>query len=102
MSRCFRNPQLEADALDNVEGGKMSDKIYATAIAYAIHRQSDNPIFGEGTMRVRLDDEAGSFFIVLEAEGKEIRVNLEDLELACKTARKMIQEAEFATLSKTG
>jgi hypothetical protein len=71
-----------------------------TATEVTVHRAGENPIFGEGATRVRLDDEAGGLFFVLEQSRDDcdglqrIRVDPEELELIAITARTMLRFAE--------
>lgn len=66
----------------------------ATSIEVSVHRAQDNPIFGEGTTKVRVEDEGGGSFIVLtqtseESEGK-LRFDLDELECVVKVAKELI------------
>lgn len=58
---------------------------YITTItAIAVHQQADNPVFAPGIITVRLDDEAGGPYVVLEQEtdgnSQEVRVCFEEVE----------------------
>jgi len=71
-----------------------------TTTEVTVHRVGENPVYGESATRVRLDDEAGGFFIVLEQcreignDGEQrIRVDPEELELIAQTAREMLRLA---------
>jgi len=69
------------------------EQYFITPTSYSIHRKGENPVFGEN-IHVKLEDEAGGFFILLESDGKEIRCDLDELELVYNTAKKLIDEAE--------
>lgn len=45
-----------------------------TVTAVAVHPVGENPIFGEQSTTVRLDDEAAGCFIVLEQETGSVRL----------------------------
>ena len=51
-----------------------------TITAISIHRTGESPIFGEGAITVRLDDEGGGAFFVLEESGQQVRVTAEELD----------------------
>jgi hypothetical protein len=71
--------------------------IKTTPIAYSVHREGDNPIFGESSTHVVIEDESAGPFIVLKQchdhikEG-EVRFDLEELEAILIIARTMIVE----------
>ena len=44
-----------------------------TILQVAVHREESNPIFGEGNTYVRVDDEAGGPFLVLEQHDDDVR-----------------------------
>ena len=60
-----------------------------TTLTVAVHRETESPVFGEGTTKVSLDDESGGFFIVLEQELGRIRLDFEELKEVVKAARKL-------------
>ena len=71
-------------------------KLKATPITTAVHFAEDNPIFGESSTHVTIDDEAGGPFIILKQchdyiKPGEVRLDMEELELICKVARKMVK-----------
>jgi len=61
-----------------------------TPIAVSVHRKSESPIFGEGVTNIRIDDEGGGMFLVISQEDKEIRCDIEELELILSAARELI------------
>tara|TARA_R110000868_G_scaffold377155_1_gene642441 strand:+ start:1369 stop:1674 length:306 start_codon:yes stop_codon:yes gene_type:complete len=71
---------------------------YATTILkVAIHRESENPVFGEGNTYVGIDDEAAGPFIIIEQDSdgsgsvgsSTIRTDYEEF-LAIAEAAKML------------
>ena len=68
----------------------------ATPLVYAVHRSEQNPVFGETITRVRLDDEAGGGFIVLEQTDSDavIRLDIEELEVILNTAKDLLKNYE--------
>lgn len=68
---------------------------YATTIlTVAVHREGENPVFGEGNTYVKVDDEAGGPFLVLTQDtdsGVESSIRLDYQEfLAIAEAAKML------------
>ena len=66
-----------------------------TPLSVVVHYKSDSPHFGESVVTVSTDDEAGGAFIVLKSneerlEEGQIRVDMAQLELIVKEARKLI------------
>jgi hypothetical protein len=55
-----------------------------TTVAIAVHQPDCNPVFSEGIITVRLDDEADGPFVVLEqsidGKSQEVRVSFEEVE----------------------
>jgi hypothetical protein len=55
-----------------------------TITAIAVHPPDDNPVFAPGVITVRLDDEAGGPFVVLEQDidgtVNQVRVCFEEVE----------------------
>lgn len=70
--------------------------LVVTPLAVAVHRRKDNPIFGESTVKVFLDDEAAGPFIVLEGEPNEhdngqVRLDMDQLDVITAEAHKLIK-----------
>ena len=68
-------------------------------LSISVHREGDNPVFGETVTIVTLDDEAGGPFIRLEQihdsiEPGKLILDLEELELCLKAARKLLKGYE--------
>jgi hypothetical protein len=51
-----------------------------TITAIVVHPPDLNPVFDEGIITVRLDDEAGGPFVVLEQNDQQVRVCFEEVE----------------------
>jgi hypothetical protein len=68
-------------------------KYVTTIIKVAIHRETENPVFGEGNTFVSIDDEGAGPFIIIEQDdyesNKNIRIDYEEL-LAINEAAKML------------
>ena len=68
----------------------------ATPLSVAVHYKGENPHFGESTVVVSTDDEAGGSFIVLRSheenlEAGHIRLDMEQLEIIVKESRRLIK-----------
>ena len=70
-----------------------------TPIGMAVHLPDESPIYGESTIHVLVEDEAGGAFIVLRqvaSDGEdmkpgEVRLDLEELEAVMRAARRLIR-----------
>jgi hypothetical protein len=72
-------------------------KYVTTILKVAIHREEENPVFGEGNTYVRIEDEAGGPFIIIEQddsynEEKNIRVDYEELLVIAEAAKMLMQQ----------
>lgn len=70
----------------------MTSKILVTPIKYSVHREGDNPVFGESVTNVSVDDESFGPLIVIEQEGNKIKLDVDELEVIFKTAEKLADE----------
>ncbi len=69
------------------------DKLLITPLKVSVHRRGDNPIYGDGAIKVTVEDEGGGPFIVLESnEGNEdgLRIDMDELDAVTAAARKLI------------
>lgn len=75
------------------------DRIFVSTTELTVHFKDKSPVFGEGVIHVRLDDEGGGPFVVLRQmkEGIEddgynkIKIDFEELDHIVK-AIKMLQD----------
>lgn len=74
----------------------MSNPLIITPIKFSIHRQGDNPIFGEQVITIAIEDEAAGPFFVVESNqpGDGVRIDADELELLVKAGRKLMEEFE--------
>jgi hypothetical protein len=63
-----------------------------TVITESIHRETEHPIYSEGVTLVRLEDEAGGAFIILEQEGVQIRLDPDELEQIYESAKELLMQ----------
>jgi len=61
-----------------------------TVITESIHRETEHPIYGEGVTLVRMEDDDGGPFIVLEQEGVQIRLDPDELEQIYESAKELL------------
>jgi len=70
--------------------------LQTTINAIAIHRTGDSPIFGDSTTIVRLDDEGGGPFIVIEQATNEqpgvFKLDPDELTIVMRTARRLLRQ----------
>ena len=70
--------------------------IKTTTIEVSIHEEKENPIYGEGVIRLRLeDDAAGGFFSLAQSTDnpeQKIEMTLEELSLVHTKAVFMMKE----------
>lgn len=73
----------------------------AIPIKYSVFPDNSNPIFGEGTTHISVDDEAAGGYIVIEQfpdEGEQkIRLDLPELEEILRLANKLMVAYEYVT-----
>jgi hypothetical protein len=67
-----------------------------TPLSVAVHYKGESPHFGESTIVVSTDDEAGGAFITLRSheeslDNGHIRIDMAQLELIVKESRKLIK-----------
>lgn len=70
-----------------------------TINAIAIHRTGDSPIFGESTTIVRLDDEGGGPFIVIEqvtaTQPSVVKLDPDELTIVMRTASRLLRQGSI-------
>ena len=69
------------------------DKLLITPLMVSVHRKGDNPVYGEGAIKVTVEDEGGGPFIVLDSneEMKDgLRIDMDELDAVTAAARKLI------------
>lgn len=70
-----------------------------TPMAISVHLAYENPVYGECSTMVAVDDEAGGAFIVIKQSDDQaaigtVRMDLEQLEAVVAAARKLIKAYE--------
>ena len=75
---------------------------YATTILkVAVHREEENPIFGEGNTYVSVDDEAGGPFLTIEQDTDgynnsigtaTLRIDYEEFLVVAEAAKMLMQQ----------
>jgi len=73
----------------------MSDpsKFKITPIKYAVHWETENPIYGERVIHVSLEDEAGGPFFVLKSldeADKELRIDQDEMKVVFDAAQQLL------------
>jgi hypothetical protein len=75
-------------------------KYQTTILQVVIHREEENPIFGEGNTYVKVDDDAGGPFIVIEQDNSDfhqkdtnnIRLDYEELQVIQEAAKMLMHQ----------
>ena len=69
------------------------DKLLITPLKVSVHRRGDNPVYGDGAIKVTVEDDGCGPFIVLDSneEMKDgLRIDMDELEVVTAAARKLI------------
>ena len=73
--------------------------VQTTINSIAIHRAGDSPIFGESTTIVRLDDEGGGPFIVIEqltdTQPSVVKLDHEEVALVMRAASRLLRQGSI-------
>lgn len=68
----------------------------ATITAIAVHRPEESPIFGESATTIRLDDDGGGPFIVIEqadaSQPGAIRLDPDECEIVMREVRRLLEQ----------
>lgn len=62
-----------------------------TPIAYSVHCEGDNPVFGETATHVCVEDELGGPFITLKQPSGEVRLDPKELDVVFKIAKQLME-----------
>ena len=70
-----------------------------TILQVAVHREDANPVFGEGVTYVRVEDEAGGPFLIIEQHNDDVRPGTVRMDyeefLAVAEAAKMLMHQVY-------
>ena len=82
-------------------------KVVSTILQVSIHREGNNPVFGEGNTYVRVEDDAAGPYIVMEQSDDDsrtgmVRFDYDELEAAVDAAKMLMHQMyiEKAALNK--
>lgn len=75
----------------------MSKELVITTTKMSIHREGDNPVYGESVIEVELDDECGGPFLVIRSlqdnlEHNTIRLEYEEIQKVLEVASRLIRQ----------
>ena len=65
-----------------------------TPLKYSVHPANTNPLYGQYTTHVEIQDEAGGGFIELSQNDSKIRLDPDELDLIHKVAHLLINRYE--------
>ena len=82
--------------IDSMTENRMS-KYKTTILQVSIHREESNPVFGEGNTYVKIDDEAGGPFLIIEQHDDEskigtVRMDYEEFMAVAEAAKMMMHQ----------
>lgn len=73
-------------------------KSISTVLEISIHQEGDNPVFGEGSTRLRIEDEAGGgFFVISQPCNQEIKLNPDELYFLAEEGKKIMDAYKAKT-----
>lgn len=82
-------------------------KVVSTILQVSVHRENNNPIFGEGNTYVRVEDDAAGPYIVMEQHDDDsasgvVRFDYDELEVVMDAAKMLMHQMyiEKAALDK--
>jgi hypothetical protein len=64
-----------------------------TPIAVSIHRENEHPLFGEGVIHLKLEDEAGGFFFTVSQEECSMRIDYDEIKQLVIAAKFLLDGA---------
>lgn len=64
-----------------------------TPIAVSIHRENEHPLFGEGVIHLKLEDEAGGFFFTVSQEEGSMRIDCDEIKQLVIAAKFLLDGA---------
>ena len=87
--------QANLSTLDNFcgDGEYVTNKIKVTPIAVSIHRENEHPLFGEGVIHLKLEDEAGGFFFTVSQEEGSMRIDYDAIKQLAIAAKFLLDGA---------
>lgn len=69
-------------------------KVLSTITAMSIHMETENPLFGEGVFEVRIEDEGGGPFLILEQDENHVRITFEEFDTLVKVVKILSVESK--------
>jgi hypothetical protein len=67
------------------------------SVFYYSDSYKEDPIFGENSIRIKIEDENGGPFIVLEQDDNEVRMDEDEIQLICDIALNMLKDYKEKT-----
>lgn len=64
-----------------------------TPIAVSIHREQEHPLFGEGVIHLKLEDEAGGFFFTVSQDGVGFKIDGDEINQLAIAAKFLVEGA---------
>ena len=65
-----------------------------TPIAVSIHRDNVHPLFGEGVIHLKLEDDAGGFYFFVSQDGGGFKIDADEIKQLAIAAKFLMDGAE--------
>lgn len=72
-------------------------KIKMTPIAVSIHREEHHPLFGEGVIHLKLEDDAGGYFFSVSQDDVSFKIDFDEIKQLVIAARFLLDGAGDTT-----
>lgn len=68
--------------------------IEITPIMVSLHREHEHPLYGEGVIHLKLEDEAGGFFFTVSQDGDGFRIDYNEIKALVVAADYLLKTVE--------
>lgn len=85
--------KLEEDKQELAEN--INKEVNTIITQVSVFRKGLNPIYGEGTTHIRIEDEAAGPFIILSQNDQEIRLDEDEIQVIADAALKLLADSKF-------
>ena len=65
-----------------------------TPIAVSIHRETEHPLFGEGVIHLKLEDDAGGFYFFVSQDEGGFKIDTDEINQLAIAAKFLLDGAE--------
>jgi hypothetical protein len=64
-----------------------------TPIAVSLHRESEHPLYGEGVIHLKLEDDAGGYFFHVSQDGEGFKIDYLEIKAMVAAADYLLKSA---------